>query len=195
MSEEPIPYEKHQHILKALEIINPHDEDEVLEIEAVTNWINSGAPIYRDENPNQHIVCYASLIDESNRLFLVEHKKAGLWLCPGGHPELGENLYDSVCREVEEELGINNLTPVFGTSPFFLSSVTTVGVNAGHRDIDFWFAFKCDSEYLASTMPPEDFYREFSNSGWYSLDEILKFPPETTDKHMHRFCQKLIGAI
>ena len=32
------------------------------------------------------------------------------WVMPGGHVEAGEELHDAVCREIEEEVGMNVAT-------------------------------------------------------------------------------------
>lgn len=40
---------------------------------------------------------------------LVDHKKLGCWLPPGGHIELGEDTDKALKREVEEETGLSHL--------------------------------------------------------------------------------------
>lgn len=40
---------------------------------------------------------------------LVDHKKLGLWLPPGGHIELGEDTDIALKREVKEETGLSHL--------------------------------------------------------------------------------------
>lgn len=41
-----------------------------------------------------------------DKLLLVKHKKAGMWLCPGGHVEKNELPYQTAEREFWEETGI-----------------------------------------------------------------------------------------
>lgn len=40
---------------------------------------------------------------------LVDHKKLGCWLPPGGHVELGEDTDKALKREIEEETGLQHL--------------------------------------------------------------------------------------
>ncbi len=47
-----------------------------------------------------------SLTQQQQKLLLVDHKKAGLWLPSGGHVEIDEHPQTTVQREVREELGI-----------------------------------------------------------------------------------------
>jgi len=58
-------------------------------------WIDSGAPLWRTEapaTPDPHLVTYFLPFDAArDRLLLVDHRKAGLWLPPGGHVEPGED--------------------------------------------------------------------------------------------------------
>lgn len=41
------------------------------------------------------------------RVLLLDHKKLGVWMPPGGHKELNENPYENALREVKEETGID----------------------------------------------------------------------------------------
>jgi 8-oxo-dGTP diphosphatase len=66
--------------------------------------------IYRRQKPAtpaKHLVSYAVLIDPHDMaMFLVDHRRAGLCLPPGGHVEQGEDPADTGRREVMEELSI-----------------------------------------------------------------------------------------
>lgn len=63
----------------------------------------------------------------------MDHKKAELWLPPGGHVESGENPRETVRGEVQEELGIN--TKFIFDDPIFLTLTKTVGTIARHTDV------------------------------------------------------------
>jgi 8-oxo-dGTP diphosphatase len=45
--------------------------------------------------------------EQTPRALLVNHKKLGVWMPPGGHKEFNENPYENVLREALEETGID----------------------------------------------------------------------------------------
>src|SRR3990167_9801718 len=101
--------------------IQPLDREEAEHIAFVEKWIDSGAEIFRiakPATPDPHLVAYFLLIDkDEQRLLLVEHKKANLWLPAGGHVELNEHPKETVSRELMEELGVQ--TDFLSERPFF----------------------------------------------------------------------------
>ncbi len=74
--------------------INPLDELEQDHICFVLDWIESGSEIFRIEKPatpDIHLVAYFVIASpEMDQVLLVDHKKAELWLPPGGHVDPGE---------------------------------------------------------------------------------------------------------
>ena len=97
--------------------ISPHDEIEKSHIQSITQWIASDSEIFRiskPDNPRKHLVSYFTLLDvEEDKILLVNHRKAGLWLPAGGHVELEEHPATTVTREIEEELGITETNFLF----------------------------------------------------------------------------------
>ncbi len=73
-------------------------------------WIDSGAGLFcisKPATPDPHLVCYFLLLDPmQKKLLLVDLKKAGLWLPPGGHVEENEHPREAVKREILEELNV-----------------------------------------------------------------------------------------
>lgn len=117
----------------------PLDEREAADRDDVLAWIDSGVELYRrvpPDVPPKHLVTYFLPYDErTDRVFLVDHRKARRLLPPGGHVEPGEDPWDTVVREAHEELGIlarpHPLTAE--QSPLFLTVTATVGP---HRHLD-----------------------------------------------------------
>ena len=60
----------------------------------------------------------------SRKVFLVHHRKSGLWLSPGGHIEPGETLFGTLNHEVEEELGLEQ--SFTGHEQPFMLSITDI---------------------------------------------------------------------
>ncbi|MDF2549345.1 MAG: hydrolase [Chlamydiales bacterium] len=172
-------------IAKIIAGITPFDDLERGLIQDTLIWIQSGAPLFRSQkpdNPPKHLVSYFVLLDEGvQKILLVDHKKAQLWLPTGGHVELGEHPKETVVRECQEELGLN--AEFWQETPLFLTSTETVGLTAGHTDVSLWYVIKSSykDEYLFDR-------EEFNTVQWF---DFAKIPFERTDPHLKRFMQKL----
>lgn len=173
-------------ILDLLEAINPLDSIENWHIKDTIAWIKSGEQIFRiskPDNPNKHLVSYFVMLDQSKeKILLVDHKKASLWLPPGGHVEINEDPADTVTRECMEELYVT--AEFWYKEPIFITQTTTVGKTAGHTDVNLWYVIKGNSN-----IKYDYDQEEFLDVRWFALDEI---PYKHSDPHMKRFMQKLI---
>lgn len=165
--------------------ISPLDKAEEEHIRFVLDWIESGCEIFRIEKPatpETHLVSYFVIVSpDMDQILLVDHKKSGLWLPPGGHVDPGEDPKETVRREAKEELGIE--AEFFSDKPLLLTVTKTVGNSAKHRDVSLWYLLKCD--------PSQSFdydINEFNQIRWFSIDEI---PFEKSDPHMKRFLRKM----
>lgn len=168
------------------------DEVEATHIQSSLEWIDSGVEIFRLEKPAtppKHLVSYFVLIDpDRNKLMLVDHIKAELWLPAGGHVEKDEDPKATVRREMQEELALD-ANFVF-EKPIFITETVTVGKTAGHTDVSLWYVVGADSEVSLSYDPAE-----FSGYMWFSYQEILDTPVNELDPHMHRFTHKLMTLL
>ena len=176
-------------IFSLLSKMTPHDALEEKHIQETLSWIESDAPIFRIQKPdipNKHLVSYFVLFDEKHqKILLVDHIKANLWLPSGGHVEVDEHPKETVTRECFEELNIH--AEFLMDSPLFLTSTITVGLTAGHTDVSLWYLLKGNAT---------DFYdydkEEFKGIQWFSFDEI---PYHQSDPHMRRFIEKLKSTL
>lgn len=179
------PYPEIERIVSS---IKPFDTVETEQIAFIQKWIASGAEIFRiakPATPDTHLVSYFLLIDENvNRILLVDHKKACLWLPPGGHVEPNEHPRETVKREILEELGIT--ANFLLHDPLFATVTKTVGQTAGHTDVSLWYLLKGDS-----TLTLDYDRDEFNDIQWFNIECI---PYENSDPHMRRFIQKLLQA-
>ena len=59
-----------------------------------------------NNNTEKHFTASA-LIMKEGEVLLINHKKLGVWLYPGGHVENNETPDETVIREVKEETGLD----------------------------------------------------------------------------------------
>ena len=126
--------------------MSPLDELEQDHIRFVLDWIDSGREIFRIEKPatpDTHLVAYFVIASpEMDKVLLVDHKKAELWLPPGGHVDPGEDPKETVRREAKEELGMD--VEFLFDEPILLTVTKTVGNIAKHTDVSLWYLLKGD---------------------------------------------------
>ncbi len=174
-----------EHIHHIISTIIPYGDVEQEHINDTCLWIESGAPIFRMQKPdvpNKHLASYFVLFDEINqKILLVDHKKACLWLPSGGHVEMDEDPKTTVERECLEELGVR--ADFWAPDPLFITLTLIEGVSPRHTDVSLWYVLKGDSH--ASYQFDKE---EFNDIRWFRLDDI---PYEKSDPHMERFIQKL----
>ena len=164
--------------------IQPFDHQEKEHRAFVETWLYSDAEIFRiakPATPNPHLVSYFLLVDQTaNQVLLVDHKKADLWLPPGGHVEPNEHPKETVKREVIEELGIE--ADFLSHDPQFITVAQTTGKDS-HTDVSLWYVLKGrntgDFKYDTS---------EFHKIQWFSPRSI---PYQHSDPHLPRCLQKL----
>ncbi|CAL9672487.1 hypothetical protein SUDANB15_07503 (plasmid) [Streptomyces sp. enrichment culture] len=180
-------------LLELVGAIEPWDDLERTHLKTATQWVASGAPVYRVRKPDvpaMHLVSYFVVLDDARgQLLLVAHRKAGLWLPAGGHVEPGEDPWAAVVRECREELGIEAVaSPVIGERPFFLTVTRTRG-HRPHTDVSLWYLLETDAHTITSYDQ-----REFNAIRWLTDEQVLEEPTELLDPHMHRFVRKLQHA-
>lgn len=74
------------------------------------------------------------MFDQANeKILLVDHKKAELWLPSGGHVEIDEDPTDTVIRECMEERSV--AAEFWSKKSVFITQTVTVGKTAGHTDV------------------------------------------------------------
>jgi 8-oxo-dGTP pyrophosphatase MutT (NUDIX family) len=181
-----------QNIRDVILKIKPVDELEAEHVNDALRWIDSTEQIFRLQKPDippKHLVSYAVLLDiEKNKLLLMDHINAELWLPCGGHVEPGEHPWSAALREIKEEL--NSDAKLYWDEPVFITVTETVGKTAGHTDVSLWYVFMGDSE-----MKIEFDNSEFNGYRWFDLEEILQSPSGKFDPHMQRFTRKLTGLL
>jgi len=179
-------------IKQLISLIKPLDDLEAEHIANSVSWIDSGEEIFRIEKPaipSKHLVSYFVLFDyHKEKIMLVDHIKAELWLPAGGHVEKNEHPNATVEREIQEEL--NMPAQFFTNAPFFITQTVTVGKTAGHTDVSLWYLLTSDSEKPIKYDPGE-----FNGYKWFTYDEVLGTDLSKLDPHMHRFMEKLKATM
>ena len=129
----------------------------------------------RTENSRSHFCVYFLPYNpETKKVFLVLHKKAGIWLFPGGHMDKGETPTQTLKREVWEELGLI-LENWRNFLPFFLS-ITKIPKRLNtkcRKHFDIWYRIPTDGKNFNVDM------NEFLKVGWFSIAEAREIATDS----------------
>lgn len=157
--------------LSAISSIAPWDDLEVRDISIVKAWLQQASFLNKPYNMDMHLgVLCPILSPDFAYTYLINHRKAQMWLPPGGHVDFGVTLEQAACQELEEELGLKNSSPL-SNCPTFLVRTLTQGQNAGHIDVTSWYPFWGDPSTSYSVQA-----KEASQGKWISISEIFTNP-------------------
>jgi 8-oxo-dGTP pyrophosphatase MutT (NUDIX family) len=117
-----------------------------------------------------------AFIVSNGRVLLVDHKKLGVWLPPGGHVEADENPVEALHREVMEEVGLR-IEVVRPTPPQVDAGTRTLPppdflddhfISKTHRHVGmFWVARPTGLDGIKFDA------NELNGLGWYSPPELI----------------------
>jgi 8-oxo-dGTP diphosphatase len=170
--------------------LTPADEQEAAHIAETLRWLEGTDDVFRRSKPAtppRHLTSYVVPVDQSaGDVLLVDHRKADLWLPPGGHVDPDEHPALTARRECGEELGFAPSLIDPAERPSFLTVTTTIGLDAGHTDVSLWFVCAGSRQ-----MTLEVDQSEFRAARWWSLDEIRGSDPIVFDPRFPTFISKI----
>lgn len=155
-----------------LEILDPSIADSVATLHAYQQRVTEGL-LTRDENPQDHFCAYFLPYNaQTKQVFIIHHKKSGLWLSPGGHVDQGETLLQTVNREINEELGMKDFF-IELPKPFLLT-ITPIqrDTRPCKKHYDVWFLVPTDGSSFH--VDPTEFHA----AKWVTFDEAKVFITE-----------------
>ena len=143
-------------INQVLAAVNTHiaaDADEEQSIATLIAEVErlraAGADPFSENDDLVHITGSAIVVG-SRGTVLLEHKRLGMWLQPGGHVDLGESPWDAALREAREETGLNVR---FTEQPPRLIHVDVHQGGRGHTHLDLRYLLDGGD---ADPAPPAD---------------------------------------
>ena len=143
--------------------------------ERIATKLREGRLIRADDAGHHFCVMFVPYNPATGEFFIVHHRKARLWLSPGGHIEAGEMPSDTLRREVREELGCEpeSLTTA---EPFMLSAADIDDpARLCRTHFDIWYALPADGRDFSPDPG------EFIETRWVTLGEAKRIVPFADD--------------
>jgi 8-oxo-dGTP pyrophosphatase MutT (NUDIX family) len=96
---------------------------------------------------------------------LLQHKRLGFWMQPGGHIDAGESPWDAALREAREETGLD--VRFVGDTPRLVHVDMHAG-GRGHTHLDMRYLIDGGD---ADPSPPQD---ESQHIGWFDWEAAIE---------------------
>lgn len=134
----------------------------------------------------RHFTASGIVLSSDDHVLLVEHRKLGWWLYPGGHIDPGEDPAQAVIREVTEETGIrcqiiaeqrfSHPAVAVLPAPFTIcvQDIPNDPATGPHQHIDMVYVLAPGSVQATPQLS------EVTGCAWIPLDKVadLDTPPE-----------------
>lgn len=173
----------------------PFNEQEERDKELLIKSIRENEDIFVRENRIAHMTASAWVVNKDRtKALMVYHNIYHSWSWLGGHADGDEDLLAVAIREVQEESGLQKVTPV-SRDIFSLEVLTVDGhVKKGayvssHLHLNVTYLLEADEEEMLTMKPDEN-----SGVAWFSLEKAIESSTEEWFKEhiYHKLNQKLL---
>lgn len=164
-----------QKLLDDIKKYEPFNEQERMDKSLILSWIEKNDDAFLRTNTVAHITASAWVVNKDrSKVLMVYHNIYNSWSWLGGHADGETDLLSVAVREVKEEAGITNVTPV-SDEIFSLESLTVDGhVKKGayvssHLHLNLTYLLEADSEETVRVKEDEN-----SGVAWFTPEEALE---------------------
>ncbi|MBV7275173.1 NUDIX hydrolase [Clostridiaceae bacterium UIB06] len=181
------------HWIQSIKEYNPYNEQEEKDKEIILRCVDMFDDVLTRQNEIAHMTSSAFVLNKSkDKVLMVHHNIYNSWAWTGGHADGEEDLLAVALREVMEETGVKNISPI--TSDIFSLDILPV---LGHIKKGKYVSahLHLSVAYLAVVDENETLVvKADENSGvkWIPIDEVNTY---SNEPHMRKIYQKLISKI
>jgi 8-oxo-dGTP pyrophosphatase MutT (NUDIX family) len=182
-----------KNIRDEIEEYKPDCEQEVVDKKLIQEYLKSFENLFTRENCLVHMTASTFILNKDrNKVLMIFHNIYNSWGWVGGHADGDEDLFKVIKKEIEEETGINEITPI--VDGIFSLEVLPVASHfrkgkyvAAHVHISIDYLFEADEDEKIRIKEDEN-----SRINWIPLENVVSL---STEPHMKVVYQKLIDKI
>ncbi|WP_068966716.1 NUDIX hydrolase [Desulfosporosinus sp. BG] len=180
-------------MLESIKNYIPYNEQETKDKEVIMYCTEIFEDVLTRNNKVAHFTSSAFVVNRArDRVLMIHHNIYNSWSWIGGHADGEGDLLAVALKELKEETGVKNISPV-SSDIFSLDVLTVLGhIKRGsyvspHLHLSIAYLIEGDENDLLRVKDDE-------NSGvqWIPIEEINIY---STEPHMHRVYEKLIAKL
>ena len=168
----------------------PQNQQEQRDRQELLAWLDSGIDIYSRQCNAAHLTASAWVVSPDRKMVLMAyHNLYNSWAWLGGHADGMEDLQAVAAKEVGEESGLTELTPL-GSGIFSLEILTVDGREkrgryvSSHLHLNVTYLFEADPNAPIRCKPDEN-----SSVAWFRTEEVLQKSTEPW------FCERIYSKL
>jgi len=164
-----------QKLKEELQRYKPYNAQEVKDKEVMLKYLEVFDDVLTRNNEIGHFVSSAFVLNKKrDKILLIFHKIMNSWNWEGGHADGEDDLLSVAIREVKEETGLENVTPL--TKDFFTINILPVSQHikrekevSAHVHLNVAYVFEADDKEPIQM-------KEDENDGvkWVPIKDFLK---------------------
>ena len=185
-----------EELRKKIEGYVPYNEQEEKDKSNILKYMNSFDNVLTRENEFGHFTASSWVVNkERTKVLMIYHNIYKSWAWTGGHADGDSNLFNVAIREVKEETGIQNVTPIKDD----IFSMEIVCVN-GHVKRGKYVSshVHLNITYLLEADETEELkIKEDENSGvkWVDIEEATEISSESWMREVYKKLVDKMGVI
>ena len=175
----------------------PYNEQEERDRERLLHCLQYEKNVFTRENRLAHMTASAWVVNhDRTKVLMAYHNIYNSWSWLGGHADGEEDLLAVAIREVQEESGIQNVTPV--SEDIFSLEVLTVDGHmkkgayvSSHLHLNVTYLLKADEKELLTIKPDEN-----SGVAWFTPEGAVEASTEPWfQEHIYTKLNSKLSAI
>lgn len=181
------------HWIQSIKEYKPYNEQEEKDKEIILHSIDTFDDVLTRDNKIAHMTSSAFVVNKAkDKVLMIHHNIYNSWAWTGGHADGEEDLLAVALREVVEETGVKNISPI--TYDIFSLDILPV---LGHMKRGKYVSahLHLSVAYLAVADENEALVvKADENSGvkWIPIDKVNAY---SNEPHMQKVYQKLISKV